>query len=94
MIRNSESRRQRQFTKLAPVYIVWNDRWGVDKYIHGRAVEISDSGIRIEVPEPIEEHNYVTLCSAQGQHGTALVRSCIRKGVKYVLALELRDESR
>lgn len=55
----------------------------------GSTVDISESGIRLEVREPIEQRTYVTLqCSALGVHGSASVRSCTRQGTKFVLGLE------
>jgi hypothetical protein len=77
--------------KSASVQIIRTDRWGVDKLINGRTVDVSNAGMRIEVPEPIETETYVTLCSALGLQGRAAVRSCIRKGMKYLVALDFDD---
>jgi hypothetical protein len=69
--------------------VVWKDRAGEDKFINGRALDISESGMRIEVSEPMEKQTYVTLqCVSLGLHGTASVRTCTRKGMKYVVGLE------
>jgi hypothetical protein len=89
MSREGELRRHGRYAKSAPAHIGWSDRSGEDRFINGRTVDISESGIRIEVPEPIEKQTYITLqCSALGLHGRASVRSCIRKGAKYLLGLE------
>jgi hypothetical protein len=89
MSRDGELRRHSRSTNSAPASIVWNDRGGGDKFINGRTVNVSESGIRIEVPEPIEKQTYVTVqCLALGLHGRASVRSCARKGAKYLLGLE------
>jgi len=55
----------------------------------GRLVDVSEAGMRVELPEPLEKLTYLTL-RADGLklHGTASVRSCTRKGLKYVVGLE------
>jgi hypothetical protein len=68
---------------------VWKDRTGEDKYVTGRSLDISASGLRVEVSHPIDKQTYVTLqCAALALHGTASVRTCARKGLKYVVGLE------
>jgi PilZ domain-containing protein len=81
-----------RFTKSVPVQIILTDGWGVDKFINGRTVDISEAGVRIEVPTPIDKGSSVTLCSKQGLQGRASVTSCIRKGMKYLVGLEFADE--
>lgn len=55
----------------------------------GRTLNVSSSGMRVEVGEPIDMQTYVTVqCSALGVHGRASVRTCTRKGMKYILGLE------
>jgi hypothetical protein len=57
--------------------------------MNGQALDVSSSGMRIEVGDPIEKQTYVTVqCTALGLHGRASVRSCTRKGMRYVLGLE------
>ena len=89
MSHKGELRRHARAEKSSPVQIVWKDRMGADKYINGRTLDISTSGMRIEVSDPIDKQTYVTLqCVALGLHGTASVRTCNRKGTKFVLGLE------
>jgi len=57
--------------------------------VNGRSLDVSPAGMRIEISEPIDKQTYLTVqCVALGLHGTASVRSCARKGMKYVLGLE------
>lgn len=57
--------------------------------MNGRALNVSASGMRVEVADSIDKQTYVTVqCSALGLHGRASVRSCTRKGTKYILGLE------
>jgi hypothetical protein len=89
MNRQGDLRRHTRAEKESTVQIVWKDRAGVDKYVNGGTLDISPSGMRVEVSVPIDKQTYVTLqCTALGLHGTASVRSCTRKGMKYVLGLE------
>ena len=84
-----ELRRHVRAAKSSPVQIVWKDRQGTDKFVQGRIVDVSESGIRVEITEPLEKQTYVTLQSPRlGLHGTASVRSCTRKGLKYAVGLE------
>jgi hypothetical protein len=85
-----ELRRHARSAKSAPVQVAWKDRQGADNVIRGTIIDVSESGIRIELPEPLEKQTYVTLQSTSlGLHGSASVRTCTRKGVKYVVGLEL-----
>jgi hypothetical protein len=89
MTHAGELRRHWRSTQSASASIVWSDRGGGDKFVNGRTVNVSESGLRIEVSEPIEKQTYVTVqCLALGLHGRASVRSCARKGTKYLLGLE------
>jgi hypothetical protein len=69
--------------------MAWKDQGGADKFVSGRTVDISESGIRIEVSAPLDKQTYVTLqSSVLDLHGAASVRTCIRKGIKYIVGLE------
>lgn len=72
------------------VQVVWQDKLGRDKFATVRSVDISNLGIRLEMPEPLEARSIVTLNSQQlGLHGSGSVRYCTRKGGrKYVIGLE------
>src|ERR1700683_3661237 len=88
--RKGELRRHERSITSAPVRITWQDQRGMDNFVNGRTLDISASGLRIEVPEPIVKQTRVTLqCAELWVHGTASVRSCTRKGMKYVVGLEL-----
>jgi hypothetical protein len=82
-------RRHARAETSSPLQIVWQDRGGADRFVTGRSLDISPSGMRAEVSQAIERQTYVTLqCPALGLQGTASVRSCTRKGMKYILGLE------
>jgi hypothetical protein len=89
MSREGELRRQPRAEVSSPARIVWQDGNGRDCFMNGRAVNVSASGMRVEVAEPVDKQTYVTVqCPALNLHGRASVRSCTRKGLKYILGLE------
>jgi hypothetical protein len=89
MGQKGELRRHGRTAESTPVQLIWKDRQGVDRFMNGRTIDVSESGIRVELPEPIEKQTYVTLQSVRlGVHGSASVKSCVRKGMKYVAGLE------
>jgi hypothetical protein len=89
MSRDGELRRHERAEKSSPIQIVWQDRTGADKFVNGKSLDISPSGMRVEVSEQIDKQTYVTVqCAALGVHGTASVRTCTRRGMKYILGLE------
>ncbi|HTB17253.1 MAG TPA: PilZ domain-containing protein [Bryobacteraceae bacterium] len=89
MSREGDLRRHARAEKSSPVQMVWKDRAGVDRYVNGKSLDISPAGMRVEVSEPIEKQTYVTLHSvALALQGSASVRTCTRKGMKYVVGLE------
>src|ERR1700685_1124885 len=82
-------RRDERKTAAEQVEVTWKDRSGQEKFAKARSLDISAQGMRIEVPEPLEKQAYVSLRSdALALHGTASVRSCTRKGTKYLVGLE------
>lgn len=73
----------------ALVNLMWKDRFGTEKFSNAYSIDVSESGMRAEVPEPIPERSYVVIRADKlALHGTASVRSCARKGTKYVVGLE------
>ena len=89
MSRDGELRRHTRAEKSSAVQIVWQDRSGEDRFVSGRSLNVSASGMRVEVSSPIEKQTYITLqCTGLALHGRASVRTCTRKGTKYVIGLE------
>ena len=57
--------------------------------VNGVILDVSESGMRAQLPDPIERLAYVTLHSPSlGLQGSASVRSCERKGMKYIAGFE------
>ena len=82
-------RRHERTVVRSLIQLMWRDPNGNEKYTNAHTIDISESGMRIEVPEQIPERSYVVMRSDQlALNGTASVRSCVRKGTKYVAGLE------
>jgi hypothetical protein len=89
MSEKGELRRHTRSARSSPIQIAWKDRQGIDRFLTGRVIDVSESGIRVETSESLEKQAYVTLQSAGlGLHGSASVRTCTRKGMKYLVGLE------
>ena len=68
---------------------MWTDRAGQSKWAMVRIYDLSESGVRLELPEPVEGRAVINFSSddmtVQGQ---ATVRFCRRQGSKYVIGAE------
>lgn len=74
------------------VRISWTPPGGQTQYLLGTAMDISESGIRVSVPEPLPIGQYVYLeLERHGFRGNASVRSCIRRSLKTELGLEFSN---
>ena len=61
------------------VTVLWRDARGDNKFANARAVDISERGMRLHMPEAPPLHSYVTLrASKLGILGNASVRYCFR----------------
>jgi hypothetical protein len=69
--------------------LMWKDRDGNEKYTNAKTINVSESGLNVEVPEPLPERSYVILrVDKLNLHGTASVRSCRPKKTRFVVGLE------
>ena len=82
-------RRHNRLEVRAPIQLIWKDRNGNDKFTYAYTLDVSESGLRAEVPEPLPERSYVTFrAESLALQGAASVRSCHRQGLKHVVGLE------
>lgn len=62
---------------------------GQVKFARGRCLDLSESGMRVEVPEAIAVRSYVTVSAEKIKlSANASVRHCGRKGGKFLVGLE------
>jgi len=82
-------RRHHRTAARSIVKLMWKDPLGNEKFTNARTLDVSESGMRVEVPERIPERSYVTFRADElSLHGRASVRSCHGKGLKYIVGLE------
>jgi hypothetical protein len=71
------------------VQLSWTDQYGEQRFMTGRIIDVSETGMRIQTRERLVKLAYVSLRADQiALQGTASVRSCARQGSAYVVGLE------
>jgi hypothetical protein len=82
-------RRQSRIEVAVPVDVMWTDRLGHERFATARSIDICESGIRLQVPEALPERSYVRLRADKiALVGSGSVRTCIKKGTKFLVGLE------
>lgn len=62
---------------------------GEQKFAYAKILDVSESGMRVELREPLARQAYVSLRADQiALQGSASVRSCVKKGSLYLAGLE------
>jgi hypothetical protein len=65
------------------------DNQGQSRFLQAKALDVSDSGVRLESSELVEAGTRVLIwIEHYNTSGNAVVRHCTRRGVRYVLGLE------
>lgn len=73
----------------SPVQLSWTDRNGNEQRVSARIVDISETGVRVESPEPLVPGVYVSFRAERLRlQGSASVRVCKKQGTKYLAGLE------
>ncbi|MEZ5353593.1 MAG: PilZ domain-containing protein [Bryobacteraceae bacterium] len=71
------------------VRLMWTGEGGQSLYARARCVDISQSGMRVDCPEPIPVRTFVNFqIDGTKFEGSASVRSCGRQGLRHLLGLE------
>ncbi|HXI44362.1 MAG TPA: DnaJ domain-containing protein [Bryobacteraceae bacterium] len=90
---SDKRRKQRQLFDCA-LEVTWKDSQAGSRTIAVQAIDLSDSGIRVESSERIDLHTEVFVRAERyGLTGTTEVRHCGRRGSKYVLGLEFHPDT-
>lgn len=72
-------RRQERVSCRHNVTVIWRDSRGESKFANVPALDISESGIRLQMPEALPIHAYMTLRATKlGLLGNVSVRYCLR----------------
>lgn len=78
------------------VTVMWRGSQGEDKYISTKAVDISELGLRLQMPESIQRQTYLVVSSPKlGLSGQASVRHSGRmRGAKFAVGVEFASGMR
>ena len=89
MRQSKESRRNPRIPITVPIAICWQDSHGAFRSLQGRAIDICETGLQVEVVEAIDPHSSVTVRAEKlGLSAPTAVRYCLRQGPRYRLGLE------
>lgn len=70
------------------VRVIWTDSRGEPQYLAGKTVDISERGIRVELPQPVPVRTHIGLRSESlGLACSGSVRHCGRRGAKYFVGI-------
>ncbi|MBM3810668.1 MAG: PilZ domain-containing protein [Acidimicrobiia bacterium] len=87
-IRRDLRRHKREILE-ARVSLSWTDPLGVTRFALGRGLDISSSGMRLELDEPIPARTYVNFKLVGIRfEGSGSVRHCRRIGMRHQVGLE------
>ncbi len=71
------------------IQVSWPDRGGGENFAAVEAFDISDTGMSFILNYDLPQQTYVTVRSLTlGVQGRAVVRHCVRKGIKNLIGVE------
>jgi hypothetical protein len=86
-----ETRRNARIPYSGVVRLAWEDSRG-SHFAPGRCLDVSETGLRVELPVSIPLRTRVTLSADKiGIAGSASVKHVARFGAKYLIGLELNE---
>ena len=84
-----EQRREKRYPLDCQATLRWEDSRGQARFLQAKALDISNSGVRLDSTEPIEVGTYLNVWIERYEtSGFAAVRHCSRPGQRYVLGVE------
>ncbi len=72
------------------VTVMWRDAGGAEKFAQAKALDICESGLRLQMPEALAKQTYLGLSATKlGLMGHASVRHCTRiRASKFTIGVE------
>jgi hypothetical protein len=90
-----DRRRHPRIPYTGPIRLAWEDASGETLYVQARCLDVSRSGLRVEVSTAIPVRATVLLNADQIKlSGAARVKDSMRRGSKFILGLELNGKLR
>jgi hypothetical protein len=91
MISTKDKRHNRRIHCVKPIRVSWEEN-GEPRFVYAKCIEISENGVRIELPYPVRTGSRILLREdSLGLATSATVKHLIRKGGKCMLGLHLRE---
>jgi hypothetical protein len=91
---SKDERRQSRVPYVGPIVVSWLEG-GEPRYARGRTLDVSESGLRIELPVAIPVLAEITLRAERiNVQGGARIRNVVRHGSKYQVGVTLSDALR
>ena len=88
-----EIRRHPRNAAGGKVRIAYGSETGSDNFMFCRLLDISECGMRIDSPVPLEVRSYINFCFSEPRfEGSASVRSCVRTKLRYAIGLEFSGQ--
>ena len=85
-------RRHVRMSESGEVAMSWQDPQGHFRFSQGRCLEISRTGMRVEIPERVALRSYVNLkADCPRLACSASVRHCMRKAGRFIVGLEFSN---
>jgi hypothetical protein len=85
-------RRDPRLASGDPVRVSWEDGSAGQRFASGKCIDVSASGLKIEVLTPIPVHTNVMIrAEGLGLSGPAVVKHSLRRGTKYVVGVQLSE---
>lgn len=87
-----DARRHRRIPYIGSIQISWETS-GQARFAQGRCVDVSEGGLKLEVPVPVPLRTSIIMRSEKIQlSGSATVRHIARYGSKYILGIEMSQK--
>lgn len=85
-------RRDPRLASGDPVRVSWEDVSAGQRFASGKCIDVSASGLKIEVLVSIPVHtNLMIRAEGLGLSGPAVVKHSLRRGTKYVIGVQLSE---
>ena len=90
----NDARRHRRVSWIGPVRLSWENSRGESRFAHAKCIDVSENGMRIECPVPVESGTRILLNAERIKlSGAATVKHLTRYGGKYIVGVELAQSA-
>lgn len=88
-------RKHQRIIYAGTVRLCWEDASGEPRYAQSKCIDVSESGLRIEVPAPVPVRGTISVRAERLKiSGSASVKHTTRVGARYHVGVELNQKVR